>query len=372
MNGKRISPARIVFSLSAVCVSLLLWSSKSADGAGPWTNLLTLNRVEADPDKEYRLSQDNGPWMIMACSFSGEHRDEQARELALELRKRYKVEAYTHRMEFDLDEAEGRGLDEYGDPARMRYRRGNRREETAVLVGNYQAVDDAGAQKTLEKLKYCRPKCLELDPSKPTARTLAGWRLYAKYASPEKQRKGPLKAFITTNPKVPQGYYVPQGLDPLVVEMNEPVEHSLLKCPGKFTVQVATFKGQVFIEPSEIAEIERGKQMKSSLADAAMKAHRLTEALRLKGWEAYEFHDRYASIVTVGSFNSMGTPRADGKVEINPRIHSIMQTFGAQPASGMLVGVTPLKSLVGIPFDVQPIPVQVPKRSIGREMARGR
>ena len=37
----------------------------------PWERLLTLRRVEADPDKTYAVTGDNGPWMILACSFSG-------------------------------------------------------------------------------------------------------------------------------------------------------------------------------------------------------------------------------------------------------------------------------------------------------------
>ena len=113
------------------------------------------------------------------------------------------------------------------------------------------------------------------------------------------------------------------------------------------------------------------KEPKSKLAEAAEKAHTLTEALRLKGYEAYEFHDRYQSIVTVGSFNSAGTPRADGKIEINPAIHRIMQQFGATAAlPGQPPGAMKVTSLLGISFDIQPIPVEVPKRSISRELAR--
>ena len=67
------------------------------------------------------------------------------------------------------------------------------------------------------------------------------------------------------------------------------------------------------------------------MADAALKAHVLTEALRMKGYEAYEFHGRYASIVTVGNFDSVGTPRADGKTEINPEVHKTMEIFKAKP-----------------------------------------
>jgi hypothetical protein len=92
----------------------------------------------------------------------------------------------------------------------------------------------------------------------------------------------------------------------------------------------------------------------------------------MKGYEAYEFHDRYASIVTVGSFDSVGTPRADGKIEIDPRVHDTIRKFGASQVKVMEKpsGAMMPKSLVGIPFDIQPIPVLVPKRSISRELAR--
>ena len=370
MNGKRM------FRLLVTALVVSSWWSAQGDAAPPWAKLLTFNRVDADLDKTYPLGEDNGPWMIMACSFSGEGAEEQARELTYELRKRYKLPAYTHQVDFQFASTQGRGIDQYGAPLRMKHRLDGL-QEVAVLVGNYSGADVPEIQETLRKLKHTQPNCLDIEKRKKTNQSLAQWRMAERKLQDlfgsSKKEKGPMgHSFVTTNPLLPKEYFTAAGLDPLVVEMNEHVTHSLLDCQGKYTVQVATFKGNVFIEPKEIREVQSGKKVKSKLAQAAEKAHMLTEALRMKGWEAYEFHDRYASIVTVGSFNSMGTPRADGKVEINPRIHSIMQTFGAQPASGMLVGVTPLKSLVGIPFDVQPIPVQVPKRSIGREMARGR
>ena len=63
---------------------------------------------------------------------------------------------------------------------------------------------------------------------------------------------------------------------------------------------------------------------------------RLTVALRTRGVEAYEFHDRHESIVTVGSFDSVGQPRVDGKTEINPAVHQVMAMYGAtrQPIPG--------------------------------------
>ena len=68
--------------------------------------------------------------------------------------------------------------------------------------------------------------------------------------------------------------------------------YSLLDCPGKYTVQVATFKGKVIIQQNEIRAIEDGKPMESELAEAAQKADKLARALRMKGYEAYQFHDR--------------------------------------------------------------------------------
>jgi hypothetical protein len=343
--------------------------------APPWMDLISLKQVEADPDKTYKLGEENGPWTIMACSFSGDGAEKQAQELVYELRKRYKLPAYTHKAQFDLNAAEGRGVDRYGAPVKMRYSKGSEIKEWAVLVGDYPAVDDPDAQRILKTIKVATPQCLEVKDGKKTNQTLAGWRTSLKNVlASENKELGPMgHAFITTNPLMPPEYFAPKGLDSLVIEMNKNVTHSLLDCPGKYTVQVATFKGQEVIEQSEITAIQSGKkELGSDLADAAMKAHQLTEALRMKGYEAYEFHDRKASIVTVGSFDSVGTPRPDGRIEINPKIHAIMKTFGSEPLNlpGQTVPVTPLKSLAGINFDIQPIPVLAPKNTLSAALSR--
>ena len=96
-------------------------------------------------------------------------------------------------------------------------------------------------------------------------------------------------------------------------------------------------------------------------------------ALRQKGYEAYEFHDRYASMVTIGSFNSVGTPRPDGKIEINPQAHAIIETFGAErkviPGQAAPQLGKP-KSEAGIGLDIQPMLVEVPKRSLAAQYER--
>ena len=138
----------------------------------------------------------------------------------------------------------------------------------------------------------------------------------------------------------------------------------------------------MIIKQNEIRAIQSGnKEMKSDLAEAAKKADTLTKALRMKGYEAYQFHDRYKSIVTVGSFSSIGTPQPGGAMNLTPEILRVVKIFGTDPnateelkpelqnalkAAGLdqRARAMPVKYLVGIPFDVQPIPVEVPKRSI--------
>ncbi len=366
-------PIRHVLGLLVVVAGLACLIADRAEAAPPWLDMLTLNRVEADPAKSYRLTAEHGPWLVMACSFSGERAEEQAKELVLELRSRYKLNAYVHRVSFDLgSETYGRGIDRYGEPMRMRYRRPQHFDEIAVMVGDYPTVDAPGAQRTLSKIKYSRPKCLELDPDRPTARNLARWRTLTKYVSAEKEKMGPMsKAFVTTNPLLPKEYFAPKGVDRLVEQLNAFFEYSLLDCPGRYTVQVAQFNGSLVSDQAKIREIEEGrKDLKSNLAKAALAAHKLTEALRIKGYEAYEFHDRAASIVTIGSFNSVGTPRPDGKIEINPQVHAIMERFKALPPK-QPGGGPEARALVGIPFDPQPIPVEVPRRAISADYRAG-
>jgi signal recognition particle subunit SEC65 len=364
----------LLFSLA--CLATPALGMRPVEAAPPpWKRIELFKRIEADPNKSYQVTENNGPWMIMAVTFSGDNAEEQARELTHEIRSRYKLPAYTHQVSFDYSQDTAGGKNQLGGARRAHYRMEHIRE-IAVLVGDYTAVDDREAQKVLEKLKYAQPDCLNVElraqQGRRESRSLALWRVVERSlgSNEEKQKKGPMgHAFITTNPLLPNEYFAPKGIDKLVLEMNEPVKYSLLDCPGKYTVKVATFTGTVVLKQEIIRELEehKGKKIPSQLAAAAEKAHNLTEALRRKGYEAYEFHDRYASIVTVGNFASVGTPRQDGKIEINPQIHAIMQTFGADktfvPGQATPTIGKP-KVIADIALDTQPIPVEVPKRSI--------
>lgn len=348
---------------------------------------MSLQRVEADPEKKYTLTESNGPWMILAVTFTGDEADRQADELALELRKRYKMPAFVHPVDVNLSSVGAHGYDRKGKPRKMKYQLGSQLHEVAVMVGNYSAVDDVAAQRDLKKIKDMRPECLEPKDGKKVSRSFGALRSMQQmvqsgfldekkkaFVHNVKANRGTMaSAFVTTNPLLPRDFYVPSGLDKEIVEMNRGVKHSLLDCPGRYSVKVATFTGCVVMEPERIKAIEAGEKMPSKLVEAAEDAHEMTELLRAKGYEAYEFHDNYSSVVCVGSFDSVGNKQADGRIVADPAILKVIEEFGLpQLMPGKSTAQTGKPKTLKIrgrevPFDLQPLPVEVPRQSIAKQ-----
>jgi hypothetical protein len=365
--------------ISSVGWWMLVWVAcvaATSDAAPPNFSFIPFKRVDVDPKKTYEWTEQNGPWMVYATSFTGEGAETQAHELVLELRQRFKIPAYIHRRHYDYtDPVTGLGVNRYGEAKKMKHVSAKAYDEIAVMVGNYQDLEDPDLQKTLQKIKYARPESLDITKRKKSNQKYAGWRYFSQLVSPneEQKTKGLMgNAFATRNPLRPDENQALRGLDPLVLEMNKDAEFSLLKNTGKFSVKVATFKGITTMKLDEIAKYERGS-LRGKLEEAAYKANKLAAALREQGVEAYEFHDRNESIVCVGSFDSVGTPREDGKTEINPAIYQVMQRFGAEQKNlpgQASVGLAP-RTLKGISFDVQPVPVEVPRVSLAATYARG-
>src|SRR5262249_49903118 len=63
-----------------------------------WTLLVGAStawaHVEADPNKEYVVTAEIGPWMICAASYTGPQAAQLAHEMVLEIRSRFNVPAY--------------------------------------------------------------------------------------------------------------------------------------------------------------------------------------------------------------------------------------------------------------------------------------
>ncbi|MCA9148795.1 MAG: hypothetical protein KDA92_05830 [Planctomycetales bacterium] len=364
--------------IKLLCLGLCLamTSTHVVNAKSPW-QWVSFRR--GTKSASFELTEKSGPWLIYTASFAGEGAELEAHALATELRDRYHLSAYVHSHEFDFtDEVEGIGFNMDRTPKRMRYDKAGSFEEFAVLVGDFSSVDDTDLQKTLSRIKYAQPECLSKSGEK-TTRRFAGLREFQRRINQDdkKKRKGPLRtAFATPNPMLPREFFAPKGVDSEVVKWNEGVKYSLLDCPGKFSVRVATFGGNVVIDQQQVADIEKGgASMKSQLEVAAMKANRLTLALRKQGIEAYEFHDRHESFVTIGHFDWALEPDADGKPRLNPEVMELMQRYAPTKTSLVgnngqpLSGIKP-KLYDGIALDVQPFPVEVPRRSIAMDYTR--
>jgi hypothetical protein len=403
-------------------LTLLAVSAAAAavEGAEPfWRQVMPRKKVEANAAADYNLTEQNGPWLIMAASFTGDLGEQEARALVHELRSRYNLPAYYYAMTFKIgDDRPGRGIDDYGAPIRRRYQRGNQVLEHAVLVGEFAHIDEPDAQNLLERVKTLEPEALKVDSGEATSQSLIDVREFNRKINQKLGRpvsRGPMgHAFLTRNPLLPKEYFAPPGVDAEVAKWNKDVEHSLLNCPGKYSIKVATFRGRTLLKAAndEVPDDKRTRQAsdKDPLVQAADNAHKLTVALRSKGWEAYEMHDRQESYVCVGSFdemqrledgrllpatreaqiiiNTFGATTPDlgfdnaaykelgvaaevaSKVEMKEEL--IKQQFDSRFSKGLgeaAEGFHP-KRFVGLPFDIIPQPIEAPKASISTAYVR--
>lgn len=314
-------------------------AAKTDDAPARESNRLQAGATPQTAAGDYGLAQESGPWLIVAASFSGDGAEKQANDLAHELHEQFHMRSYVHEMDFKFgDDTNGQGIGN-GSPVRRHFRRGNEVREVAVLVGDFPSIDGPDAQQMLSRVKTLEPNALKVDASQ-SAQSMAEVHrfensLLEKLGKPRK--RGPMgQAFFTRNPLLPQEYFVPKGVDKFVAKMNEGVDHSLLDCPGRQTIQVATFRGKTILQTSTQDDAaakslwgSRKKSDQDPLVLAAENAHLLTKELRSHGFEAYEFHDRTESIVTIGSFNQTTQQLPDGRVVAIPDVQRIVQTFDA-------------------------------------------
>ncbi len=390
--------------VSIVSCTLLCAFSQWATAAPPWMNMVPQGGKQpaSDVKADYTLTKQNGPWLIVAATFRGydakpgtqladaKHKQssqearQQAQELVIELRKKYKLAAFTHNRVDDYSERQsGNGIDRYGRPKRMKFLNDDDSliTEVAVLVGDYSAVEDPDCQAALKQIKVMHPDALDVDHGKGSCLITLGVQAAAFGKNDIRHERAPMaKAFVSRNPLLPPETAQNRGVDKMVADMNREVEFSLLKCRGKYTVQVATFTGEVIIDQNKIQQVKSSESAgHSRLAEAAEKAHKVTATLREMGYEAYEFHDRSSSIVTVGGFESTGTPRTDGKIEINPVAFKIIELFkakdpNARPGQTSLAPTGALQParVANISMDLQPMMVEVPRRSISADYSTAR
>ena len=333
-------------------------------------------KVEADPKKDYFLKDSDGNWLAMAAKFSDEKAAYRAKKLAYELRKAYKLEAFVFKFDPSAN------LDAFSaevDAAKNFHYQTAQSVEYAVLVGGYPVADDLELQKTLERLRRCQPESLKDDPaSKALAQKYQEMaRKNQKYAG-----YGPMGgAFAVPNPLLPKEFFSQKGIvDSYVEKLNSDGKYSLLNNDKLYTVRIATFSGDVAMYKN--TQGPKTDEMKSRLRYAGLRAAALCEALRKAGVDAWEFHDRDCSFVTVGAFDTYGVEQANGQIELNPKIAQIMSKYGGKLVNGedgrskyraytVVVDIPdpestalrPKKKRLELACDLRPVIIVVPQRS---------
>jgi hypothetical protein len=264
--------------------------------------------LPTEPIEPFLLTRDNGPFMVMAKTFRGPDAERWALALVLELRNDYQLPAYILRtrdfpMRSNIREVPPTAIQEIRRPYVSEPEKSRTHDEAVVLVGNEKTVKDA--DELLHRVKKIKPKCLN------QMHSIYPWR------------DGLGKALRTTNPFVPAQELFPRKTDPMVTKLNGG-QHSIFRCPGHYSLQVAEFTGRSTFnvddkrfKPSLITD--------SPLEQAFDSAEELAEVLakdpevRKTGCLPYVYHDRTTSKVLMGAFNAPDDPAA-GKLR-NTLLH---------------------------------------------------
>ncbi|WP_149498616.1 hypothetical protein [Roseiconus lacunae] len=363
-----LRPSRRTLTLMTLACLCAVFAGPAAVAAPPSLMRLFGKAKPIEKADSYVLTEEDGPWLLLATTFVGENAKQRAEKAAIEIRSKLRLPAFIYQEDFnftgtvDRDAQTGR---------RMRYANPHQYEAYAVLVGEYDSVNHESIDRDLEKLKTVQLDVFkdpnemadEYNTESPASVIKAfGQKLFMNAKG--KARNPMATAFLTRNPMLPEDFFQQPEVDSFVQELNEGMDYSLLESKGKFTVVVRTFGACGTIAGAKNSE--KFKPSAERMDQFARQAGKMVKALRKQGHEAYQYHDRDRSIVTIGSFDSLGR-EIGGHFEYSPEIKRVMTEFSAlnAPNSRSLNGGKAYMAnhVAMIPFDVQPAPIAVPKAS---------
>ena len=344
-------------------------------------------------DAQLTLKPEHGPWLILAATLTGADAETKANALARELRASLRLPCFVMTKTIGSPENlavySRKLIDQNGQQSdyklKLKYANGSQEQRAfAVLVGEFTSIDDTRLTETLKRVRYTHPQTLagksERQPDSDedeSSWVVKQYRslIWSRTDRESNRRKGKLgAAFATRNPLLPDDFFQPPKVDKFVEALNREswVSYSLLDCPGRFTVRVASFEGKEVTDFGNGHQASRMDGISDALDRAAQQANKLTVALRKKGEEAYEFHDKFGSYVTIGSFDAIGT-EFQGSFRYAPEIQQIVAAHCGyrnvqvrDPATGAIGYKQSLNSLERIPFDVEGKPMAVPRVSTSR------
>ena len=113
-----------------------------------------VSSVEADPSKSYTLSEEDGPWLILAGTLVGEGSKQRAERLALEIRQDLGLPAFIYQEKFDFTGTINQGT---RTSRRVRYANRYQYDAYAVLVGEYDRVEHPSIERDLRRIRTATP-----------------------------------------------------------------------------------------------------------------------------------------------------------------------------------------------------------------------
>lgn len=346
--------------------------------------LVSAQTAPQEQSIKYPLSERDGPWLIHIGSFRGDDAYNFALHFAEETRAKHRYQTFVYSMN-ERDAIQDReqlrqeqikmiGSETVaGTTEKLKLKTVRVVKEYSVFVGNFPDMEKARVESV--RIKELPPPTsipsfgvhLYKEPSatatedpeagkygifgmKASTRSEEGKRLNQTQGNPYRQ------AFVVRNPMLQRDKSTTvvqkpaATFDPSWKELNANEKYSIFTCPKSWTLVVATFVPPSEMVPMQNSVVQTGYRTKNELGKglemAADNARKIAELLRDggKGYDAYVFHTRQYSIVTVGAFES----RTDANME---KAWSILKDFAATQNDG------PFSLLLKVPQ-----PMQVPGR----------
>jgi len=350
-----------------------MWNQQSSPTppADPFTSKLQpgfsgqLPQEPVDINKDLAVSTKQGPWMICVYSYMGKEAPQMARDLALELRDHHKLQAFVFNYGAEERQKELARIRALLDKQRefleknklsldtpLRARHVRIEDQCAVLVGGYGDPDTArrhldhvrNLKIDTSRVKFYEKIVIEFDKADGQARNEKS-PFFAKWGF-EKPKEGKgtrgygkpfSQAFVCRNPTIKAEPPPEQNqLDIKVLrKLNAGEPFSLLDCPKPMTLAIKQFQTPSVLEsknqPGNL--FEKLGMVKGERVDAAAhSAHNLAELLRKARLESYVLHTRYASVVTVGAFESLDDPNLKNMQQIlGTRVRDQLQALQLFP-----------------------------------------
>jgi len=292
-----------------------------------------------DPNKDILVTPNQGPWMICVAAYMGPEAHDMARKMVMELSNNptYKLPAYVfnrgadeRKKEYERVKAIVEKQHEFlatnnlpaNTPLRVKVR--HIEEQCAVLVGNYKTPEEA--KRALDQIRKVKPPPPEIWAKRIDLATV----FRAKVDQNGKVIPGESElayvnpftnAFVAHNPALKVERPADWQKEDMEVlrKLNRNEEFSLLQCKKPYTLLVKHFYTPTVLQSQSAGGkfLETiGLGGKSATDNAALNAHNLAGVFRKMQLDGFAMHTRYASIVTVGAFDSLEDPTLKSTQEL--------------------------------------------------------